>query len=134
MAKIIVGVTIIEFLKGGAQIWGGGEIDPFGLCTQGYLYHVKSWFQGFQFQFFKNMYLFNIIMTRCLSDIKDLRVLQLLHRNVKLMFSSPSLLFYLDVLESFSNYYFVMFSLLLLLEFLLKTLYNELIMTLPIWF
>ena len=96
MAKIIVGVTIIEFLKGGAQIWGGGgEIDPFGLCTQGYLYHVKSWFQGFQFQFFKNTYLFNIIMTSCLSDIKDLRVLQLLHRNVKLMFGSPSLLFYL---------------------------------------
>ena len=24
MAKIIVGVTIIEFLKGGAQIWRGG--------------------------------------------------------------------------------------------------------------
>ena len=25
MAKIIVGVTIIEFLKGGAQIWGGRD-------------------------------------------------------------------------------------------------------------
>ena len=36
MAKIIVGVTIIEFLKGGALICGGGgKIDPFGLCTQG---------------------------------------------------------------------------------------------------
>ena len=35
MAKIIVGVTIIEFLKGGTPILGGGEIDPFGLCTQG---------------------------------------------------------------------------------------------------
>ena len=73
-------------------------------------------------------------MTGCLSDIKDLRVLQLLHRNLNPMFGSPSLLFYLDVLESFSNDYFVTFSLLLLLEFLMKTMYDELIMTLPIWF
>ena len=70
-------------------------------------------------------------MTGCLSDINNLRILQLLHRNLQLMFDSPSLLFYLDVLESFSNYYFVMFSLLLLLECVMKTLYNELIMTLP---
>ena len=74
-------------------------------------------------------------MTGCLSDINNLRILQLLHRNFQLMFSSPVLLFYLDVLESFSNYYFeTFFFLLLLLEFLMKTLYNELIMTLPIWF
>ena len=79
-------------------------------------------------------YLFNIIMTGCLLDINDLRILQLQHRNVQLMLGSPSLLFYLDVLESISNYYFVTFSLLLLLEFLMETLYNELIMTLPIWF
>ena len=95
---------------------------------------MNAWFRGFQFQFFKNMYLFNIIMTGCLLDISDPRILQLLHRNLPLMFGSPSLLFYLDVLESFSNYYFVTFSLLLLLEFLMKTLYNELILTLPIWF
>ena len=133
MAKIVVGVTIVEFCKGGTQI-RGGEIDFLGLCTQGQVYHVSAWFRGFQFQFFKNMYLFNIIMTGCLLDISDLRILQLLHRNLPLMFGSPSLLFYLDVLESFSNYYFVTFSLLLLLEFLMKTLYNELILTLPIWF
>ena len=70
-------------------------------------------------------------MTRCLSDINNLRILQLLHRNLQLMFDSPSLLFYLDVLESFSNYNFVMFSLLLLLECVMKTLYNELRMTVP---
>ena len=62
---------------------------------------MNAWFRGFQFQFFKNMYLFNIIMTGCLLDISDLRILQLLHRNLPLMFGSPSLLFYLDVLESF---------------------------------
>ena len=80
------------------------------------------------------MYLFNIIMTGCLLDINDLKILQLLHRSLQLMFGSPSLLFYLDVLESFSNCHFVTFSLLLLLEFLMKTVYDELIMTLPIWF
>ena len=37
MAKIVVGVTIVEFCKGGTQIQGGGgaEIDFLGLCTQG---------------------------------------------------------------------------------------------------
>ena len=36
MAKIIVGVTIVEFCKVGTQIeGGGGSIDPIGLCTQG---------------------------------------------------------------------------------------------------
>ena len=34
MAKIVVGVTIVEFCKGGTQI-RGGEIDFLGLCTQG---------------------------------------------------------------------------------------------------
>ena len=34
MAKIIVGVTIVEFCKGGAEI-GGGETDPLGLRRQG---------------------------------------------------------------------------------------------------
>ena len=34
MAKIIVGVTIVEFCKVGTQI-EGGSIDPTGLCTQG---------------------------------------------------------------------------------------------------
>ena len=66
-------------------------------------------------------------MTGCLLDTNDLNFLQLLDRNLQLMFGSPSLLFYLDVLESFLNYYFVTFSLLLLLEFLMKTLYDELI-------
>ena len=92
MAKIVVGVTIVEFCKGGTQI-RGGEIDFLGLCTQGQVYHVSAWFRGFQFQFFKNMYLFNIIMTGCLLDISDLIILQLLHRNLPLMFGSPSLLF-----------------------------------------
>ena len=32
MAKIIVGVTIVEFCKVGTQIGGGGDIDPIGLC------------------------------------------------------------------------------------------------------
>ena len=39
MAKVIVIFTIVEFCKGGAQMdeggGGGGEIDPFGFCTQG---------------------------------------------------------------------------------------------------
>ena len=35
MAKIIVGVTIVEFVKGGTQIQGGGEINFLGLCTEG---------------------------------------------------------------------------------------------------
>ena len=37
MAKIIVGVTIVEFCKVGTQIegGGGGDIEPIGLCTQG---------------------------------------------------------------------------------------------------
>ena len=38
MAKIIVGVTIVEFCKVGTQIEGGGNIDPIGLCTQGLLF------------------------------------------------------------------------------------------------
>ena len=52
------------------------------------------------------MYLFNVIMTGCLLDINNLSILQLLDRNLQLMFGSPSLLFYLDVLESFLNYYY----------------------------
>ena len=35
MGKIVVGVTIVEFCKGGTQIRGEGEIDFLGLCTQG---------------------------------------------------------------------------------------------------
>ena len=35
MGKIVVGVTIVEFCKGGTQIRAGGEIDFLGLCTQG---------------------------------------------------------------------------------------------------
>ena len=35
MAKIIVGVTIVEFCEVSTQIEGGGNIDPIGLCTQG---------------------------------------------------------------------------------------------------
>ena len=35
MAKIIIIFTIIEFCKGGSQMWEGGEIDSLGLCTQG---------------------------------------------------------------------------------------------------
>ena len=34
MAKIIVGVTIVEFFKGGTQIKRGG-INFLGLCTEG---------------------------------------------------------------------------------------------------
>ena len=77
------------------------------------------------------MYLFNVIMNGCLLAIKDLRILQLLDRNLQLMFGCLSLFFYLDILECFSNYYFVMISLLLLLELVMNTLHNELIMTLP---
>ena len=35
MAKIIVGVTIVEFCKVGTRIEVGGNIDPIGFCTQG---------------------------------------------------------------------------------------------------
>ena len=42
MAKILVVLTIVEFCKGGAQIRGGGEIDPLGLCTHGLLYHMST--------------------------------------------------------------------------------------------
>ena len=63
---------------------GGGEIDPSGLCTHGLLYHVSAWFPGFRFQFFKSTYLFNVIMNGCLLAIDDLRILQLLDRNLQL--------------------------------------------------
>ena len=84
-------LLLLNLVKEVQRFGEGGKIDPLGLCTQGELYHVSAWFQGFQFQLFKNTYLFNIIMTGCLSDINDLRLLQLLHKNVQLMFGSPSL-------------------------------------------
>ena len=71
----------LNFVKQALR-WGGG-IDPIGLCTQGQLYYIGVWFQGFPFQSFKNTYLFNIIMTRCLLDIKSQRILRLVQRNLK---------------------------------------------------
>ena len=50
-------------------------------------------------------------MTGCLLGIKDKRIVCLLERNLLLIFGSPLLLFYLDMLEPFSNYYPVMLKL-----------------------
>ena len=44
-------------------------------------------------------------MTGCLLGIKDRRIVCLLEGNLLLIFGSPLLLFYLDMLEPFSNYY-----------------------------
>ena len=132
MAKIIVGVTIVEFCKVGTQIEGGGGHWSYRIVHTRVAFHVGAWFQGFPFQSFKNTYLFNIIMTGCLLGINNRIILCLVLRNLQLMFDSLWLFFHWDVLEPFSNYYLVMLN--LLLEFLMKTLYNELVMTLPIGF
>ena len=78
------------------------------------------------------MYLFNVIMNGCLLAINDLRILQLLDRNLQL-FGCLSLLFYLDVLECFQiiicNDFFTPAT-----RIGNETLHNELTMTLPTWF
>ena len=50
-------------------------------------------------------------MTGCLLGIKDERIVCLLQRNLQLIFGSLLLLFYLDMLEPFSNYYLVTLNL-----------------------
>ena len=133
MAKIIVGVTIIEFCKGGSQLGEGGEWSlrivyiRVALICERLVWRLCI-------SIFKIIYPFNVIMTVCLWGIKDQRILLLLNRNLQLLFGSLLLLFYSDVLKSFSNYYTVTFPLLLLLECLMKTVYNKLVITLPIWF
>ena len=123
-------LSIIGFCKGGSRLGGGG-------CWGDWLLRIVYIRVGLicerlLWRFF--IYLLNVIMTVCLWGIKDQRILLLLHRNPQLLFGSLLLLFCLGVLKYFSNYHPVPFSLLLLLECLMKTVYNKLVITLPIWF
>ena len=101
------------------------------------LYIVIVWFRGFPFQFLRIYTNVMSLNDRRLLSFKGRKILRLLHRNSPPNFSVAYDYFLLRrtrVFFTLLSCNVTRYTLLLLLEFLMNSLYNELVKTVPILF